>query len=133
MTLNTFLMTDGISNEEIELDEFKQVYSKQVFNHEIDDALCYLTRLSMDELRTRSRAPELVEIRQVGMYFYILNGNSLSLSGKVFGRDHATALHSKKRIENYYNVKWERHLTDFVNRVSMLTRISLPDSLINKI
>ena len=126
-------MTDGISNEEIALDEFKQVYSKQVFNHEIDDALCYLTRLSMDELRTRSRVPELVEIRQVGMYFYILNGNSLSRSGEVFGRDHATALHSKKTIENYYNVKWERHLTDFVNRVSERTRISLPDRLINKI
>ena len=133
MTINTFLMTDGISNQEMDLGRFVKDSYHVVHNHEIDEAIYYLTGITVMESKVKNRDPKLVEIRQVGMYFYILNSNSLSESGKVFGRDHATALYSKHKIENYYGVKWEKRLTDFVNKVSERTRIDLPLSLKLKI
>jgi chromosomal replication initiator protein len=68
---------------------------------EIIKQVCSYYNTSYEEINVKSRRRELAEVRQVCMYFgLLLKKMSLSQAGAAFGRDHATALYSRRTIEN---------------------------------
>ena len=89
------------------------------------DAVKQVTGYGAEVLKSRSRKREHVEARQIAMYFYIRNGVYTKRAGEVVGRDHATAIHAKRRIQELYGQKSERVLTEMVDKVSDLTGIRL--------
>lgn len=68
----------------------------------IRDTVCEYYKLSVDAISTRSRKLEVVQARQIAMYFSkILTKSSLSTIGLHIGkRDHATVLHACKKVED---------------------------------
>lgn len=91
--INKFLITKTIKIVEI------------VFNH-LD--------ISMDEMTTFHRKRELVEARQISMYFIKKCFKNMTLSeiGKLFNRDHATVLYSVKHISELikFNVAFKKKI-----------------------
>jgi chromosomal replication initiator protein len=56
---------------------------------------------SVDKMKSKSRNREDVEARQVAMWWYITNEHfHYSQVGRMFNRDHATASHAMKQVEN---------------------------------
>jgi len=68
----------------------------------IRDTVCDYFNLSVDAISTRSRKMEVVQARQVAMYFSkMLTKSSLATIGMHIGRrDHATVLHACKKVED---------------------------------
>ena len=68
----------------------------------IRDTVCDYFKLSLDAISTKSRKMEVVQARQIAMYFSkMLTKNSLSSIGMHIGkRDHATVLHACKKVED---------------------------------
>lgn len=68
----------------------------------IRDTVCDYFKLSVDAISTRSRKAEVVQARQIAMYFSkMLTQSSLSTIGLHIGkRDHATVLHACKKVED---------------------------------
>lgn len=69
---------------------------------------------SMDYLKKQNRKQEVREWRQIGMAWYAMESNSLTKTGMVFNRDHATVLHSLKRIQDR---KFDRSMDEKVNQI----------------
>ena len=68
----------------------------------------------MDYLKKKNRKQEVREWRQIGMAWYAMESNSLTKTGMVFNRDHATVLHSLKRIQDR---KFDRSMDEKVNLI----------------
>lgn len=68
----------------------------------IANIVCNAAGETLERYRTKSRKGELVEVRQLIMFFnYIYTTASLSRIGKhAGGRDHSTAIHSIKTVQN---------------------------------
>ena len=69
---------------------------------------------SMEYLKKQNRKQEVREWRQIGMAWYAMESNSLTKTGMVFNRDHATVLHSLKRIQDR---KFDRSIDEKVNQI----------------
>ena len=69
---------------------------------------------SMDYLKKKNRKQEVREWRQIGMAWYAMESNSLTKTGMVFNRDHATVLHSLKRIQDR---KFDKSMDEKVNQI----------------
>lgn len=74
---------------------------KEITPLEIIDIICDYYGTSYEEINCRDRSEELRWPRQVCMYF-LSEFTTLSLNriGKYFGRDHATIIHSRKKISD---------------------------------
>ncbi len=68
----------------------------------IRDTVCEYFKLSVDAISTKSRKLEVVQARQIAMYFSkMLTKSSLATIGMHIGkRDHATVLHACKKVED---------------------------------
>ena len=69
---------------------------------------------SMDYLKKQNRKQEVREWRQIGMAWYAMESNSLTKTGMVFNRDHATVLHALKRIQDR---KFDKSMEEKVNLI----------------
>ena len=74
----------------------------------IEQIASLVTGISIDEMHKKTRKREIVWARQLTMYF-ARNMTRLSWAGigGYFDKDHATALHSHKRIDNLLFADWE--------------------------
>lgn len=70
--------------------------------NQIQKIVSNITGVSIDQMNLRTRKREIVEARQLTMYFcYAFTNNSLSQIGlNIGGLDHATVLYANKTIEN---------------------------------
>lgn len=68
----------------------------------IRDTVCDYYNLTVEDISTRSRKLEVVQARQIAMYFSkMLTKNSLSSIGMHIGkRNHATVLHACRKVED---------------------------------
>ncbi len=68
----------------------------------IRDTVCDYYNLSVEAISTRSRKQEVVQARQIAMYFSkLMTKSSLANIGLHIGkRDHATVLHACKKVED---------------------------------
>ena len=94
-----------------------------VSDENIDNAITEVTGFTVEELQQKIRLRTHVLPRQVGMFFYLCAGYSLEQTGIRFHRDHATVVHSRKAVMNFYGQPAEKRLTQYVDRISELTRI----------
>ena len=75
--------------------------------------ICEGERCNLEDLKQDTNQIDVVYPRQLIMFFaYEFKTGSNKLIGDFFGRDHATVLHARKVIRNYYN-------TDKVKRQSI--------------
>ena len=83
----------------------------------IRDTVCDYFKLSLDAISTKSRKMEVVQARQIAMYFSkMLTKNSLSSIGMHIGkRDHATVLHACKKVEDL--IETDKHFRKDVEEI----------------
>lgn len=98
-----------INNKEINMPLAKRVISqavkienKEISIQKIQKTVCGYFDLDCDLIQTASRKREIVQARQLTMYFSKkYTDSSLSLIGKMVGKkDHATVLHACKAIQD---------------------------------
>lgn len=70
-----------------------------------EEIVCKEFGISLEVLKTVTRKREVVIPRQVALTLISITGISLTLSGKKFGKDHATVLHSKRRTNELLETK----------------------------
>jgi chromosomal replication initiator protein len=103
------LFLSTINKDEISLATARRVVDKLVRHSQkelsvdyIQKTVCEYYGLDMDSLQSKTRKREIVQARQVAMYFSKnLTNSSLSAIGSKIGKkDHATVLHACKTISN---------------------------------
>ena len=107
--LVSLLAHSTLTNKPIDLHLAEKVVSRIVSitpkvntMEQIRQVVCDYFKLSIDVISTKSRKLEVVQARQIAMYFSKrLTKNSLSAIGSYIGqRDHATVLHACKKVED---------------------------------
>ncbi len=80
------------------------------------DLICRHFNVKPDQLRSKSRRKEIALPRQIAMYFSRkFTSATLQNIGKEFNRDHATVLHSIKKIERMLKTNSKfRHQMDYL-------------------
>jgi len=87
----------------------------------IDDAVSHTWGITVSELKERTRRREVVEPRQVAMWWRIRNTrDSLSRIGSYYGRDHCTVLHAKKTVKDL--MKYDH---DFFCKVEQVNKMMI--------
>jgi hypothetical protein len=89
---------------------------------DIDDVVSEVFEINKKKMYTRTRKREVVNARQVAMWFQEKYTNqSLSAIAMPYGRDHATVLHAKKAVNNFIETE-----PSFREKVRMVERMALP-------
>ena len=74
----------------------------------IEEIVCSYFSITEAEMMLKTRKVEFCRPRQVAMYFYRLHTKySLARIGMIFGKDHATVLHSCETINNLIDTEKE--------------------------
>ena len=84
------------------IDKYVQSSSREVTIDYIQKVVCDYLELPVDAIQQTSRKREIVQARQLSMYFAKkITKSSLAVIGAQCGnKDHATVLHARKQIEN---------------------------------
>lgn len=84
---------------QLSLDEIKAELKRhiQARQYKMDDFWPACGQKPKD-LMSKSRETELKDVRQVGMTWALLSGHSLPTAGRIFNRNHSTAIHSIRRV-----------------------------------
>lgn len=107
--LISLLFLSTINKDEITLDTARSVVEKLVRSSQkelsvdyIQQTVCEYYGLELEILQSKTRKREIVQARQIAMYFSKnLTNSSLSAIGSKIGKkDHATVLHACKTISN---------------------------------
>ena len=93
---------------------------------EIQRITCYYFNISEDLVRAKTRKREVVQARQVAMYFSKqLTQHSLKTIGLHFGgRDHSTVIHSCQSVENQMETdpKFKEMLDEIGHKIELRSR-----------
>jgi chromosomal replication initiator protein len=107
--LISLLAQSTLNKKEITLELAKQMIDRLVKNSKkelsvdyIQKVVCDYFNLSPDSLQSKTRKREIVQARQIAMYFSkTLTKSSLaSIGAQIGGKDHATVLHACKTVNN---------------------------------
>ncbi|MBR1792864.1 MAG: chromosomal replication initiator protein DnaA [Bacteroidales bacterium] len=107
--LVSLMAQSSLNRKQITLDLAKQMIDKFVKNSERDITIDYIQKivcdyfsLPVDSIQSRTRKREIVQARQLAMYFAKkLTKSSLATIGMQCGnKDHATVLHACKTVAN---------------------------------
>ena len=107
--LISILAQATINKKQLNLDLAKDVVEKLVKSTQQDISIefikktvCDYFNIAPDQLKSKTRKREIVQSRQVAMYFAkIYTKNSLaSIGSQIGGKDHATVLHACKTVNN---------------------------------
>lgn len=128
--LISILAQSSMNKKTITLELAKQMIDKFVRNttHEISldyiqKVVCDYFNLPIDLLKSKTRKREVVQARQIAMYFAkSLTKSSLSTIGAhCGGKDHATVLHACRTVNNLMDTdkKFKSHVTDLQKRINI--------------
>ncbi|MEA3317028.1 MAG: helix-turn-helix domain-containing protein, partial [Bacteroidota bacterium] len=107
--LISLLAQATLNKKEITLDLVKNMIDrlvkhtkKEISIHDIQKIVSGYFNMSSDMLQSKTRKREIVQARQIAMYFSkTLTKSSLaSIGAQIGGKDHATVLHACKTINN---------------------------------
>ncbi|MCF0206110.1 MAG: chromosomal replication initiator protein DnaA [Bacteroidales bacterium] len=108
-TLISILAQATLNKKDITLELAKGMIDKLVKNTQreisidyIQKVVCNYFSMSVDVLSSKTRKREIVQARQIAMYFAkVMTKNSLAIIGSAIGnKDHATVLHACKTVNN---------------------------------
>ncbi|MFO7869057.1 MAG: chromosomal replication initiator protein DnaA [Bacteroidales bacterium] len=128
--LVSLLAQSTINNKEITIDLAKDIVEKLVKHTQHDISIDFIKKtvceyfsIPLDELKSKTRKREIVQSRQVAMYFAkTFTKNSLATIGaQIGGKDHATVLHACKTINNLVETdkRFKRYISDIEKRFKM--------------
>jgi chromosomal replication initiator protein len=107
--LISLLAQSTLNKKEITLDLTKEMIDKLIKNTKreisidyIQKVVCSYFNIGVEQLQSKTRKREIVQARQVAMYFSkSLTKSSLATIGtQIGGKDHATVLHACKTVNN---------------------------------
>ncbi len=107
--LISLLAQSTLNKKEITLDLTREMIDKLIKNTKreisidyIQKVVCNYFNIGVDHLQSSTRKREIVQARQVAMFFSkILTKSSLaSIGSQIGGKDHATVLHACKTVNN---------------------------------
>jgi len=122
--LVSLLAQATLNHEEITFETAKRVVDKLVKKEKkelsvdfISKTVCEYYGMDMDLLQSKTRKREIVQARQIAMYFSkCLTNSSLSTIGAKIGKkDHATVLHACKTINNL--IETDRELKNQIKEI----------------
>ncbi len=128
--LISIIAQSSLNRKEINIDLAKQIIDKYVksTNREISieyiqKIVCEFFQLPLDVINSRTRKREVVQARQLAMYFSKKHTkSSLATIGKQCGnKDHATVLHAVKTINNLAETdkKFRNNLNDLDKKIKL--------------
>ena len=126
-TLISLLAQATLNKKEITLELAKEIvqklvkYSKkEVSIDQIQKTVCNYFNLEMDSVQSKSRKREVVQARQIAMYFSKnLTKSSLSAIGAQIGnKDHATVLHACRIVNNM--VETDKRFKMYIDEIQKL-------------
>ncbi len=104
------------------IDKFIRSNVREVSIEYIQKVVFDYFNLSVDKIQSSSRKREIVQARQLAMYFSKkLTKNSLAIIGSRCGnKDHSTVLHACKAVSNLYNTdkKYKTWVDDLEKRIA---------------
>ena len=129
-SLVTILAQSTFNKKVISLDLAKQMIDKFVKNtsHEvsidyIQKVVCDYFNLPLEVLKSKTRKREVVQARQIAMYFAkSLTKSSLSTIGiNCGGKDHATVLHACRTVNNLMDTdkRFKNYIEELNNKISI--------------
>ncbi len=113
-----------LTKKDITLELAKQIVDKFVKNTKreisidyIQKVVCDYFEMPVDVLRSKTRKREVVQARQIAMYFAkTLTKSSLtSIGTSIGGKDHATVLHSCKTVNNL--IETDKRFRSFIDEI----------------
>ena len=110
------------------LQEYKQILQtreKQIVDA-VDSVIKEVYGYDLAGLITRSRVIDVIEPRHAAMYLLRKSGLNWYSCGRVLGRNHASAVNSKKRVDDLLSIKRPR---DSFNKI--IKAIGLLDKQLN--
>ncbi|MDD2562860.1 MAG: chromosomal replication initiator protein DnaA [Salinivirgaceae bacterium] len=99
------------------VDKFVRNTRKTITMDSIQNTVCSHFKITLEELKSKTRRREIVQARQIAMYFAkSLTKESLATIGtNIGGKDHATVLHACKTIKNL--METDRHFRENVQEI----------------
>jgi chromosomal replication initiator protein len=107
--LISILAQSTLNRKEITLELAKQMIDKLVKNSRreisidyIQKVVCNYFNMSVEKLNSKTRKREVVQARQIAMYFAksMTKSSLASIGASIGGKDHATVLHACKTVNN---------------------------------
>src|SRR5258706_549514 len=131
--LISILAQASLNRKDITLDLAKQMVDKFVRNttHEISidyiqKIVCDYFEMGIDLLKSKTRKREVVQARQLAMYFAkTFTKSSLSIIGsQCGGKDHATVLHACRTVKNLIDTdkKFKQCVQELHKKISITTQ-----------
>ena len=128
--LISILAQATINKKQLSLDLAKDVVEKLVKSTQQDISIefikktvCDYFNIAPDQLKSKKRKREIVQSRQVAMYFAkIYTKNSLaSIGSQIGGKDHATVLHACKTVNNLMETdkRFKKYILDLEKRFKL--------------
>lgn len=128
--LISILAQATINKKQLNLDLAKDVVEKLVKSTQQDISIefikktvCDYFNIAPDQLKSKTRKREIVQSRQVAMYFAkIYTKNSLaSIGSQIGGKDHATVLHACKTVNNLMETdkRFKRYILELEKRFKL--------------
>lgn len=128
--LITLLAQSTLNKKTITPDLARSIIDKQVKQTKRELTLDYIQKvvcdyfdMNVDVLQSKTRKREIVQARQIAMYFSKnLTSSSLSTIGSVIGgKDHATVLHAYKTVNNLAetNKEFKSYISDIEKKLKI--------------
>lgn len=111
------LLSDHIEQELHAINPVKYKAPQRPIMKVLKDSVHGCTELTLEQLREDTRKPKIIFGRQLFMSaLYTSTSESLVSVGDVFGKDHATVLHSMKALTSAYST--DKQKRDVINCVA---------------
>lgn len=111
--VNSIMVNATVYNKDIDL-ELAQSIVRKTINYrpraitidEILEKVCNHYSVSVESINTKSRKREVVQVRQISMYFAktLLDISTSKIGQRIGNRDHATVLHAIKIVKDQMDV-----------------------------
>lgn len=129
-TLISLLAQATLNQKEITLSLAKNVVEKLVKNTKkevtidsIQQAICEYFNMEVSVLQSRTRKREIVQARQIAMYFAKskTKASLASIGAQIGGKDHATVLHACKTVANLVETdkRFKTYIDEIEKRLSI--------------
>lgn len=110
-SLNSIIAQATFNKKEITLELVEKTLANLITNSKKDITIDYIQKLicdyfklSLDTLQSKTRKRDIVQARQLAMYFAkkYTNASLSSIGNQIGKRDHATVLHACKTVDNLF-------------------------------
>lgn len=122
--LNRLLAEATFNKKSISMDMVVSVVNKNIKNTQkelsvdsIYRSVCEYFSIASDNAQSKTRKREIVQARQIAMYFskHLTKSSLASIGAQIGGKNHATVLHACKTVNNL--METDRGFADIVNNI----------------